>query len=186
MSERGTLRIVVEGDDAQRFHASLTDFVSKAKEDPNYRLEDLEGESYWKVTFGDEVREAEENACFVDYYSSKDEFKGYVTIYWDDYKHEDGLVRLTAVWFNTLGFISLGYSFIEDEDNYYYEYSSFNWGIGTNDAESKYFEKIIEVIEWDEETVPDDWSKDWENLSFDERVALCNKYGVIYLATEVE
>ena len=186
MSERGTLRIVVEGDDAQRFHASLTGFVSKAKEDPNYRLEDLEGESYWKVTFGDEVREAEENACFLDYYSSKDEFKGYVTIYWDDYKHEDGLVRLTAVWFNTLGFISLGYSFIEDEDNYYYEYSSFNWGIGTNDAESKYFEKIIEVIEWDEETVPDDWSKDWENLSFDERVALCNKYGVIYLATEVE
>ena len=186
MSERGTLRIVVEGDDAQRFHESLTDFVSKAKEDPNYRLEDQEGESYWKVTFGDDVLVAEENSCFLDYYSSKDEFKGYVTIYWDDYKHEDGLVRLTAVWFNTLGFISLGYSFIEDEDNYYYEYSSFNWGIGTNDAESKYFEKIIEVIEWDEETVPDDWSKDWDNLSFDERVALCNKYGVIYLATEVE
>ena len=42
MSERGVFRIVVEG------------------------------ESYWKVTFGDDVREAEENSCFLDYYSSKD------------------------------------------------------------------------------------------------------------------
>ena len=107
MSERGTLRIVVEGDDAQRFHETLMDFVSKAKEDPDYRLEDPVCESYWKIALADEERKAEENSCFFDYYSSKDEFKGYVTIYWDDYKYEEGLLRMTASWFNTLGFISL-------------------------------------------------------------------------------
>ena len=59
------------------------------------------------------------------------------------------------------------------------------WGIGTNDAEGKYFKKIIEVIEYDLDDVPDDWAKDWDNLSFDERIALCNKYNVIYIATRI-
>jgi hypothetical protein len=74
---------------------------------------------------------------------------------------------------------------IEDEDNYYYEYMSLNWGIGTNDAESKYFEKIIEVIDWDPDTVPDDWAKDWDSLSFEERIALCDKHNVMYIATRL-
>jgi hypothetical protein len=29
-------------------------------------------------------------------------------------------------------------------------------------------------------------AKDWDALSFEQRVALCDKYGVCYLATEVE
>lgn len=186
MSERGTLRIVVEGKDAQLFHEALMDFVAKSKEYPDYQLEDPVCESYWKITLGDTVREAEENSCFLDCYSSKDEFKGYVTIYWDDYKYEDGLVRLTATWFNTLGFISLVSFLIENEDNYYYEYMSFNWGIGTNDAESKYFEKIVDVIDWDPDTVPDDWNKDWDRLSFEERIALCDKHEVMYMATRID
>lgn len=70
MSERGTLRIVVEGKDAQLFHEALMDFVSKSKEDPDYQLEDPVCESYWKITLSDTVREAEENSCFLDCYSS--------------------------------------------------------------------------------------------------------------------
>lgn len=186
MSERGTLRIVVEGKDAQLFHEALMDFVSKSKDDPDYQLEDPVCEAYWKITLSDTVREAEENSCFLDCYSSKDEFKGYVTIYRDDYKYEDGLVRLTATWFNTLGFISLVSFLIENEDNYYYEYMSFNWGIGTNDAESKYFEKIVDVIDWDPDTVPDDWNKDWDSLSFEERIVLCDKHDVMYMATRID
>ena len=53
------------------------------------------------------------------------------------------------------------------------------------DAESRYFDKRIEIIEYDLENVPDDWDKDWDNLSFDERIALCEKCDVIYMATRV-
>ena len=63
--------------------------------------------------------------------------------------------------------------------------NSIKWGIVTNDAESRYFDKRIEVIEYDLENVPDDWAKDWDNLTFDERIALCEKYNVIYMATRV-
>ena len=38
MSERGILRIVVEGDDAQLFHDGLTEFIAESKEDPGYRV----------------------------------------------------------------------------------------------------------------------------------------------------
>ena len=34
MSERGTLRIVIEGDDAHRFHDGLMEFVRQSKENP--------------------------------------------------------------------------------------------------------------------------------------------------------
>ena len=40
MSERGILRIVVEGDDAQLFHEGLTEFITESKENPGYRIED--------------------------------------------------------------------------------------------------------------------------------------------------
>ena len=40
-------------------------------------------------------------------------------------------------------------------------------------------------MEYDFDEVPDDWAKDWDILSFDERVALCEKYNVIYMATRV-
>ena len=50
----------------------------------------------------------------------------------------------------------------------------------------RHFEKKIQVIDWDGETVPKDWDKDWDNLSFEERIALCDEYGVIYIATQVE
>jgi hypothetical protein len=89
-------------------------------------------------------------------------------------------------WLNSLAFLALCCILIEDERNLYYEYSSVNWGIGTNDAQCKYFEKKIQVIDWDGETVPKDWDKDWDNLSFEERIALCDGYGVIYIATQVE
>lgn len=38
-------------------------------------------------------------------------------------------------------------------------------------------------IEYNED--PDNWDKDWNNLTFDERIALCEKYDVIYMATRV-
>jgi hypothetical protein len=89
-------------------------------------------------------------------------------------------------WLNSLAFLALCCIFIDDESNLYYEYSSVNWGICTNDAQCKYFEKIIQVIDWEGESVPEDWNKDWENLSFEQRVALCEEYGVVYIATQVE
>jgi hypothetical protein len=79
----------------------------------------------------------------------------------------------------------LGYIWVKNPNNYFFEFNSLKWGIITNDAESRYFDKRIEVIEYDLESVPDDWNKDWDNLSFDERVALCRKYDVVYIATTV-
>lgn len=186
MSERGTLRIVVEGDDAKRFHERLTGFVAMAKENPECRLEDPEGELYWLLSTDDIENDVSENVSTLDCFSFDGRFQGHATIDWDAYTSEDGRVCLTAQWLNTLAFIALAYTLIEEEDNIYYEYQSMNWGIGTNDASSKYFEKIIHVIDWDGENVPDDWAKDWDALSFEQRVALCDKYGVCYLATEVE
>ena len=46
MSERGALRIVIEGDDAQRFHDGLMGFITQAEADPEARVEDPEGELY--------------------------------------------------------------------------------------------------------------------------------------------
>ena len=44
---------------------------------------------------------------------------------------------------------------------------------------------VPSVIEYDFDEVPDDWDKDWNNLTFDERIVLCEKYDVIYMATRV-
>ena len=183
MSERGILRIVVEGDDAQLFHDGLTEFITESKENPNYRIEEPSGELYWCVGEGDEDYKHGETC--IDCYTIDDRYKGSAVVQWDSYEKEEGLLRLTASWLNTVEVINLGFLWIDDPDNYFFEFQSFNWGIGTNDAEAKHFEKIIEVIEYDFDEVPDDWDKDWDNLSFDERIALCEKYNVIYMATRV-
>lgn len=96
MSERGALRIVVEGADAHRFHNRLMGFVTQSESNPETRVEDPEG----------------------------------------------GIVRMDVQWLNSL--------------------------------------------DWDGESVPEDWDKDWDNLSFEERIALCDGFGVIYIATQVE
>lgn len=184
MSEKGILRLVVEGEDAQLFHDGLKDFIAESKRNPDHRIEDPSGELYWCIGNDNGDDKCGEAAC-IDCYSSDDRYKGSAVIHWDSYEMEDGLLRLTASWLNTVEVINLGFLWIDDRDNYFYEFQSFNWGIGTNDAESKYFEKIIEVIEYDFDEVPDDWAKDWDNLTFDERVALCEKYDVVYMATRV-
>ena len=184
MSERGTLRIVVEGEDAQRFHDGLMDFIAKSKENPDYIINDIPGEVYWKIGTCDGCYKADEAIC-IDSYDYDDKYVGSVVILWDTYENKDALVRLTAEWFNTIEVASLGYLWVEDEGRYFFEFQLSGWGIGTNDAEGKYFKKIIEVIEYDLDDVPDDWAKDWDNLSFDERIALCDKYNVIYIATRI-
>ena len=184
MSERGILRIVVEGDDAQLFHDGLTEFITESKENPGYCIEDPSGELYWCVGEYDGSYKSGEAIC-IDSYDYDDKYVGSAVICWDSYQNKGGLVRLTAEWLNTVSVAMLGYIWVEDPDNYFFEYQSFNWGIGTNDAEGKYFEKIIEVIEYDLDDVPDDWDKDWDRLTFDERIALCEKYDVNYIATRV-
>ena len=181
MSERGALRIVVEGADAHRFHDRLIGFVTQSESNPETRVEDPEGELYWVVS-GD----GSEDNISIDCYSFDGRFQGCTTIYWDAYRNEDGIVRMDVQWLNSLAFLALCCILIDDERNLYYEYSSVNWGIGTNDAQCKYFEKKIQVIDWDGESVPEDWDKDWDNLSFEERIALCDGFGVIYIATQVE
>ena len=183
MSERGILRIVVEGEDAQLFHEGLMELIAESEENPNYRIEDPSGEIYWCVGEGDEDYKHGETC--IDCYTIDDRYKGSAVVQWDSYEREEGLLRLTASWMNTADVINLGLLWIDDPDNYFFEFQSFNWGIGTNDVNSKYFEKIIEVIEYDVDEVPDDWDKDWNNLTFDERIALCEKYDVIYMATRV-
>ncbi len=79
MSERGTLRIVVEGDDAKRFHEGLTGFVEMAKENPECRLEDPEGEYAYEVNISNE-----ELARFAEgekYVTSTDDLKSLITAY---------------------------------------------------------------------------------------------------------
>ncbi len=183
MSERGILRIVVEGEDAQLFHEGLMELIAESEENPNYRIEDPSGEIYWCIGEGDEDYKHGETC--IDCYTIDDRYKGSAVVQWDSYEREEGLLRLTASWMNTADVINLGLLWIDDPDNYFFEFQSFNWGIGTNDVNSKYFEKIIEVIEYDVDEVPDDWDKDWNNLTFDERIALCEKYDVIYMATRV-
>ena len=46
MSERGILRIVVEGEDAQLFHEGLMELIAESKENPKHRIEDPSGEIY--------------------------------------------------------------------------------------------------------------------------------------------
>jgi hypothetical protein len=184
MSERGILRLVIEGEDAQLFHEGLMELIAESKENPNYRIEDPSGELYWCVGEGDEDYKHGETTC-IDCYSSDDRYKGSAVLHWDSYEWLDSLLKLTAEWHNTVEVINLGFLWIDDPDNYFFEFQSFNWGIGTNDAEAKHFEKIIEVIEYDVDEVPDDLAKDWDNLTFDERIALCEKYDVIYMATRV-
>lgn len=186
MSERGTLRIVIEGDDAHRFHDGLMEFVRQSKENPETSIEDPVGELYWVLSDEDVENDIKDNMSTVDCYSFDGRFQGCTTIYWDAYRNEDGIVRMDVQWLNSLAFIALCCILIEDEGNLYYEYSSVNWGISTNDAQCKYFDKKIQVIDWDGKSVPDDWNKDWESLSFEQRIALCEEYGVIYIATQVE
>ena len=184
MSERGILRLVIEGEDAQLFHEGLMELIAESKENPKHRIEDPSGELYWCIGEYDGSYKSGETIC-IDCYTIDDRYKGSAVVQWDSYEKEEGLLRLTASWLNTVEVINLGFLWIDDPDNYFFEFQSFNWGIGTNDAEAKHFEKIIEVIEYDFDEVPDDWDKDWDNLSFDERVALCEKYNVIYMATRV-
>ena len=184
MSERGILRIVVEGDDAQLFHDGLTELIAESKENPKHRIEDPSGVLYWCIGEYEGNDKYGETTC-IDCYTIEDRYKGSAVLLWDSYERKDGLLRLTAEWLDTVEVINLGLLWIDTPDNYFFEYQSFNWGIGTNDAEAKHFEKIIEVIEYDFDEVPDDWDKDWDNLSFDERVTLCEKYNVIYMATRV-
>ena len=184
MSERGILRIVVEGKDAKLFHDGLTEFIAESKDNSDYRIEDPSGEQYWCIGEYDGNDNPGEITC-IDCYSNDGHYKGSAVVHWDSYEREESLLRLTAEWHNTVEVINLGFLWIDDPDNYFFEFQSFNWGIGTNDAEGKHFEKIIEVIEYDSDEVPDDWAKDWDNLTFDERVALCEKYNVIYMATRV-
>ena len=183
MSERGILRLVIEGEDAQLFHEGLMELIAESEENPNYRIEDPSGEIYWCIGEGDEDYKHGETC--IDCYTIDDRYKGSAVVQWDSYEREEGLLRLTPSWMNTADVINLGLLWIDDPDNYFFEFQSFNWGIGTNDVNSKYFEKIIEVIEYDVDEVPDDWDKDWNNLTFDERIALCEKYDVIYMATRV-
>lgn len=184
MSERGILTLVIEGEDAQLFHDGLMELIAESKKNPEYRIEDPSGELYWCIGEEDEDCKCGETTC-IDCYNSDGRYKGSAVIHWDCYERKEGLLRLTASWLNTVEVINLGFLWIDDPDNYYFEFQSFNWGIGTNDAEAKHFEKIIEVIEYDVDEVPDDWAKDWDNLTFDERIALCEKYDVIYTATRV-
>ena len=165
------------------FHEGLMELIAESEENPNYRIEDPSGEIYWCIGEGDEDYKHGETC--IDCYTIDDRYKGSAVVQWDSYEREEGLLRLTASWMNTADVINLGLLWIDDPDNYFFEFQSFNWGIGTNDVNSKYFEKIIEVIEYDVDEVPDDWDKDWNNLTFDERIALCEKYDVIYMATRV-
>ena len=184
MSERGILRIVVEGEDVRLFHDRLMEFIAESRENPDYRIEDPSGELYWCIgECGGHYKDGE--ATGIDCCTIDGRYKGSAVIIWDSYERKDGLLRLTIEWLNTVEVINLGLLWIDNPDNYFFEYQSFNWGIGTNDAEAKHFEKIIEVVEYDFDEVPDDWAKDWDSLSFDERVALCEKYNVIYMATRV-
>ena len=45
--------------------------------------------------------------------------------------------------------------------------------------------KITDSYDYERPDKPEDWAKDWDNLSFDERIALCDKYDVVYIATRV-
>ena len=145
MSERGILRIVVEGEDVRLFHDGLMEFIAESRENPDYRIEDPSGELYWCI--GEcEGHYKDGEATSIDCCTSDGRYKGSAVILWDSYERKDGLLRLTAEWLDTIEVINLGLLWIDDPDNYFFEYQSFNWGIGTNDAEAKHFEKIIEVI----------------------------------------
>ena len=54
MSERGILRLVIEGEDAQLFHDGLTELIAESKKNPDYRIEDPSGELYWCIGEDDE------------------------------------------------------------------------------------------------------------------------------------
>ena len=182
--ERGILNIVVEGEDAQSFHNGLMDFISKSTNNPEYIINDRCGGVYWKIGAGEEHFKEGKTLCIgcCNYSGAP---IGSVAIIWDSYEKRDGLVRLSAVWLKDIVVSMLGYIWVKNPNNYFFEFNSLKWGIVTNDAESRYFDKRIEVIEYDLENVPDDWDKDWDNLSFDERIALCRKYDVVYVATTV-
>ena len=182
--ERGILNIVVEGEDAQSFHNGLMDFISKSTNNPEYIINDRCGGVYWKIGAGEEHFKEGKTLCIgcCNYSGAP---IGSVAIIWDSYEKRDGLVRLSAVWLKDIVVSMLGYIWVKNPNNYFFDFNSLKWGIVTNDAESRYFDKRIEVIEYDLENVPDDWDKDWDNLSFDERIALCRKYDVVYVATTV-
>ena len=75
MSERGILRIVVEGDDAQLFHDGLTEFITESKENPNYRIEDPSGELYWCIGEYEGNDKYGETTCIDCYYLIDDRDK---------------------------------------------------------------------------------------------------------------
>ena len=184
MSEQGVLRIVVEGEDARRFHEGLMDFIAASKENPEYRIDEPSGEVYWRIGSCWKCFKEGEATC-IDCYADDGSVRGLAAIIWDSYEMSDGLLRLSAYWTKSVDIVNLGLLWIDNNENYFFEFESLNWGIVTNDAESKHFEKVIEVMEYDRATVPADWDKDWDKLSFDERVALCDTYDVIYTATRV-
>lgn len=184
MSEQGLLKIVIEGEDAKLFHEGLMGFISASKENPEYRIDEAKREVYWSVGECWKSFKAGEAIC-IDSYDKDGNYRGSAAIIWDCYDRTEDILRLSAYWSKTVEIINLGLQWVNSPENYFFEFESFNWGIVTNDAESKYFAKVIEVIEYDNDEVPSDWDKDWENLSFDERIALCEKYNVTYMATRI-
>ena len=54
------------------------------------------------------------------------------------------------------------------------------------DINGRTLKAYVDVIDWDPDTVPDDWNKDWDSLSFEERIVLCDKHDVMYMATRID
>jgi hypothetical protein len=95
MSERGILRIVVEGEDARLFHEGLMEFIAESKENPGYRIENPSEELYWCIGEYDGSYKSGKTTC-IDCYTSEDRYKGSAVLLWDSYERKDGLLRLTA------------------------------------------------------------------------------------------
>ena len=79
MSERGILRLVIEGEDAQLFHEGLMELIAESKENPKHRIEDPSGELYWCVGEYDGSYRAGEAIC-IDCYTGEDRYKGSAVI----------------------------------------------------------------------------------------------------------
>ena len=97
------------------------DFISKSKNNPEYIINDRCGGVYWKIGAGEEHFKEGKTLC-IDCYNYSGAPIGSVAIIWDSYEKRDGLVRLSAVWLKDIVVSMLGYIWVKNPNNYFFEF----------------------------------------------------------------
>lgn len=187
MAVEGSVKIVVEGDEVKGLVEVLTDFIAKGRENQEYEFQAEEGVAY-KI----EKLETE--------YSSRWTIVRYVNGTYECFSDcptdeelsiENGVIRFQCSWYRDSAILRLCQYLVKQYSVKVYYLDSDGSNIITNDAEFKYFEDKLEIVDYygSEEEVdgyaPNGWDEEWDTLTIEGQKALCDRYGFAYATVEI-